>query len=182
MILLHSCCGPCSASVLPQLDLKEVKVWFYNPSIYPEPEYYRRLDAQKKVCDYFGVELIVPEYDHNEFISRVVNYIQCPECGSRCSVCFYDRFVRLGVAAKELGADTICTTLTVSPYKDSFQVLSQLYRAANICELNFIDTDFEGCSFKLPFQIYEQDYCGCEFSIPAKPIERCNKGCANCII
>ena len=49
-ILIHACCGICSA--YPILQLKELGytpvVYFYNPNIDTKVEFDRRLDAQKK--------------------------------------------------------------------------------------------------------------------------------------
>jgi len=47
-LLLNSCCGPCSTSVLEQLaEIFDVTVHFYNPNIHSSEEYGRRLEAQK---------------------------------------------------------------------------------------------------------------------------------------
>lgn len=181
MILLHSCCGPCSAAVLPQLNPKEIIVYFYNPSIYRKSEYEQRLEAQIQVCEYYKVQLIVPEYDYSEFSKSVTKYTSCPEQGSRCTICFYDRFVRTAEAAKELGIDTVATTLTVSPYKDSKQVLHQLRIAATNAGIQYLKQDFKGGTSELPFEIYEQEFCGCEYSVPAQPIQKCERNCSHCL-
>ena len=42
-LLLHSCCGPCSTSVIERLVPDyDITVFFYNPNIAPEEEYRRR--------------------------------------------------------------------------------------------------------------------------------------------
>ena len=49
-VLLHSCCGPCSSSVLEYLTRYfRVTVLWYNPNLYPEEEYFRRLETQKEL-------------------------------------------------------------------------------------------------------------------------------------
>ena len=49
-ILLHSCCGPCSSSVIELLaKYFEVTVLWYNPNLWPESEYDKRLDTQKQL-------------------------------------------------------------------------------------------------------------------------------------
>ena len=49
-LLLHSCCGPCSSSVLEYLtQFFEVSVFWYNPNIYPQEEFDRRLQAQEEL-------------------------------------------------------------------------------------------------------------------------------------
>ena len=47
-LLLHSCCAPCSSSVLEKLtQYFNVTVFYYNPNIMEESEYYKRLNEQK---------------------------------------------------------------------------------------------------------------------------------------
>ena len=47
-LLLHSCCAPCSSYVLEYLsDYFEITVFYYNPNIYPEEEYYKRVEEQQ---------------------------------------------------------------------------------------------------------------------------------------
>ncbi|MCQ2479838.1 MAG: epoxyqueuosine reductase QueH, partial [Clostridia bacterium] len=51
-LLLHSCCGPCSSYVLEVLaSYFNVDVLYYNPNIYPESEYYKRLQEQIKIIN-----------------------------------------------------------------------------------------------------------------------------------
>ena len=47
-LLLHACCGPCSSYVLEYLcNYFNITVFYYNPNIYPEDEYKRRLNELK---------------------------------------------------------------------------------------------------------------------------------------
>ena len=53
-LLLHSCCGPCSTSVLEQLaEHFLVTVLYYNPNIFPEEEYRHRVQEQKRFTESF---------------------------------------------------------------------------------------------------------------------------------
>ena len=56
-LLLHSCCGPCSTAVierlLNELNDYEILVYYYNPNIYPEEEYVKRKEEQKKYINIF---------------------------------------------------------------------------------------------------------------------------------
>ena len=46
-VLLHSCCGPCSSSVLEYLtQYFDVTLLWYNPNIYPQQEFDRRFKTQ----------------------------------------------------------------------------------------------------------------------------------------
>ena len=52
VLLLHSCCGPCSSYVLEYLtQYFYIKLFFYNPNIQPSEEYSKRLLEQKKIID-----------------------------------------------------------------------------------------------------------------------------------
>ena len=73
-ILLHACCAICSA--YPIFQLREMGyepvVYFYNPNIYPDTEYKKRLNAQKSLCEYYNCELIIEDYNQDEFFNSVI--------------------------------------------------------------------------------------------------------------
>ena len=49
-LLLHSCCAPCSSYVLEYLsEYFEITVFYYNPNIYPESEYEKRIKEQQEL-------------------------------------------------------------------------------------------------------------------------------------
>ena len=51
-LLLHSCCAPCSSYVLEYLSQYfQITVFYYNPNIYPESEYSKRIIEQQKLID-----------------------------------------------------------------------------------------------------------------------------------
>ena len=48
-LLLHSCCAPCSSYCIDYLsDYFEITILYYNPNIYPEEEYRKRVVEQKE--------------------------------------------------------------------------------------------------------------------------------------
>jgi predicted adenine nucleotide alpha hydrolase (AANH) superfamily ATPase len=58
-ILLHSCCAPCSAYVIQELQKEyNVTLFYFNPNIFPEEEYLKRLSEAKKYCKKIGVDFI----------------------------------------------------------------------------------------------------------------------------
>ena len=73
-ILLHSCCAICSGYPVEMLKNQgyEVIVYFYNPNIYPENEYYKRLEAERALCKHFGVKLIEENYNEDEFLHYII--------------------------------------------------------------------------------------------------------------
>ncbi len=53
-LLLHSCCAPCSSYVLEYLSRYfQITVLYYNPNIYPEEEYFKRVEEQKHFIHQF---------------------------------------------------------------------------------------------------------------------------------
>ena len=52
MLLLHSCCAPCSTAVIERLkDEFDITILYYNPNIFPEQEYIKRKNEQLKYID-----------------------------------------------------------------------------------------------------------------------------------
>ncbi len=96
-LLLHSCCGPCSTSVVERLiDDYDVTVYFYNPNITDLDEYERRLAAQVEFIEKFnertdidgGLKLVTVAYDPERFLDCIRGLEDEPEGGKRCAECF----------------------------------------------------------------------------------------------
>ena len=132
-LLLHSCCGPCSTYVLEYLaKYFDVTLLFYNPNIYPQEEFEKRLSAQKKVIEKISVphriDLLADEYDHTEFLREIAGFEAEPEGGSRCERCFNVRLKRTAEIARKGGFDVFATTLSVSPHKNA-ELLNRIGKA-----------------------------------------------------
>ena len=51
-LLLHSCCAPCSSYVLEYLsEYFDITIFYYNPNISPEEEFYKRVSEQKRLIN-----------------------------------------------------------------------------------------------------------------------------------
>ena len=51
-LLLHSCCAPCSSYCLEYLsNYFRITVFYYNPNIYPEDEYHKRVKEQRRFIE-----------------------------------------------------------------------------------------------------------------------------------
>ena len=49
-LFLHACCAPCSSYVLEYLsEYFEITVFYYNPNIFPESEFEKRIHEQEKL-------------------------------------------------------------------------------------------------------------------------------------
>lgn len=175
-LLLHSCCGPCSSYCLTYLkDFFDITVLYYNPNIYPEEEYNKRLSEQRRLIeDYMeGVKLMTLPYDHSEFTEHVKGYENEREGGRRCERCFRLRLMKTAQTAAAGGFDYFGTTLTVSPHKNA-QVINRVgeeIKEELTISPSWLYSDFKkkggyGQSIELSrkYGLYRQNYCGCEFA------------------
>lgn len=175
-LLLHSCCGPCSTSVLELLsDYFKVTLLYYNPNIYPSEEYYKRLEEQKKVLEKvngrFEIKFLEGRYDPAEYFDAVKGVEQLPEGSQRCFNCYELRLKEAAQFAKDLNMDYFATTLSVSPYKNA-QIINELgEKIANEYGVKHLPNDFKkkdgykkSVELSKDWNIYRQDYCGCPFS------------------
>ena len=127
-VVLLSCCAPCSAGAIRQLAEKQIDniddfiVLFYNPNIFPESEYTKRMQEQIKYCESLGVKYAVLEYDHDAWRDAIRGFENEPERGARCSLCFEYRFRRAVKFARENGYNAIASVLGVSRHKNQTQV------------------------------------------------------------
>ena len=101
-LLLHSCCAPCSSYVLEYLSQYfEVTVFYYNPNIYPESEYTKRVLEQQKLISEMRfkhpVTFIAGNYDSEKFYNMARGLEDVKEGGERCFKCYE---LRLREAAK----------------------------------------------------------------------------------
>lgn len=179
-LLLHSCCGPCSTSVIERLvDEFNVTVFFYNPCITDEEEYRRRREAQIQFIEQFNEEnagrcrIVFREGDYcpGAFFEATAGLGNEPEGGARCEVCFRQRLEKTAAAACISGADYFGTTLTVSPHKD-YKLISEIGRELALkYGLSFLDRDFKkkdgfarSIQLSRKYSLYRQNYCGCKYS------------------
>lgn len=175
-VLLHSCCGPCSSSVLEFLtEHFEVSILWYNPNIYPEAEFEKRLETQREVLEKMGfadkVKLVPTPWSSADYYAVTPGLENEPEGGKRCPECFRLRLRKCAQTAKELGYDYFCTTLTVSRHKDAVLINALGEEIAAELGIKWLVSDFkkkdgENRSVELSEKlgIYRQLYCGCEFS------------------
>lgn len=176
-VLLHSCCGPCSSSVLEYLTRYfDVTLLWYNPNLYPQEEFDRRFRAQTEIIEKMGlaerVSILAEPRKSEDYYARIKGLEDEPEGGKRCEACFRLRLCECARLAKHYGFDYFCTTLTVSRHKDAELINAlgeELGRAVGVAWLpsDFKKRDGENRSVELSEKhgIYRQLYCGCEFSL-----------------
>ena len=177
-ILLHSCCGPSSSSVLELLSKYfDVTVLWYNPNLYPEAEYDKRLETQKQLIDAIaedGVQakLLVEPWRSEDYFSRIKGLENEPEEGKRCLECFKIRLEETARIASERGFEWFCTTLTVSSRKDAVAINAIGREAEAKYGVKWLPSEFkkrEGNHRSIilseKYGLYRQEYCGCVFSL-----------------
>jgi hypothetical protein len=175
-LLLHSCCAPCSSYVIEYLSQYfEITVFYYNPNIYPEDEYFKRVDEQTRFINsiptHHPVTLIVGEYKPEDFYSAVKGLEQLPEGSERCFACYRLRLEAAARAAESVGAEWFTTTLSISPYKNAAKLNEISTELSNIYNVKSLPADFKkrggykrSVELSAEYGLYRQDYCGCVFS------------------
>ena len=176
-LLLQCCCAPCSSAVLEQLkEFFTVKLYYYNPNIYPEAEYEKRkaqFDILLKAKDRVGDVKTVPSvYEPGKFEDAVKGLEKEKEGGARCEKCFVLRLDETARKAKEIGADYFCTTLTVSPHKDSRLLNKTGLEIQEKYGVKYLVSDFKkkegykrSTELSKELGLYRQNYCGCRYSM-----------------
>ena len=175
-LLLQSCCGPCSSSVLEYLrQYFEVTVLYYNPNIQPLAEYEKRLQTQQQLIAAMCPEVPLLElgWDGESFAQAARGLESEPEGGRRCTVCFALRLERTAREAAQRGFQYFTTTLTVSPHKDAQRINPIGQMLGEKYGVRWLPSDFkkrEGYKRSIQlsgeYGLYRQDYCGCLFSRP----------------
>lgn len=171
-LLLHSCCGPCSTTVLTLLvEFFDITVLYYNPNIEPMAEYEHRKKEQIRFIKEFNnehINFMDCDYNNQDFRRKVQGLEQEREGGARCAVCFKLRLNYTASLAKKENFDYFGTTLTVSPHKNS-DVINKI---GSLLEkeygVKYLYSDFKkkdgykkSVEISKKYNLYRQDYCGC---------------------
>ena len=135
-LLLHSCCAPCSSYVLEYLsNYFDITVFYYNPNIFPESEYTKRiLEQQMLIGEMKGkhpISFVAGNYDREKFyelaISPMKNAEKLNTIGAKIGEKYGVKYLQSDFKKK-------------NGYKRSIELSNE-------------------------FGLYRQDYCGCEFSV-----------------
>jgi len=176
-VLLHSCCGPCSSSVLEYLtNYFDVTLLWYNPNLYPGEEFELRFKTQVEIIEKMNladkVIVMAEPWKNEDYEKRVKGLENEPEGGKRCEECFKVRLMETARLCKQYGYDYFTTTLSVSRHKDAVLINSVGEETAKAFGVNWLPSDFkkhdgENRSVELSEQygIYRQVYCGCRYSL-----------------
>ena len=173
-LLLHSCCGPCSTTVLSFLEKYfDIIVYYYNPNIEPIEEYEKRKNEQIRFIKEFNkpsITFLEGLYENDKFRECSKGLENELEGGARCVSCFKLRLEKTALKAKELNCDYFGTTLTVSPHKNS-KIINEIGKhLEEKYNIKFLYSDFKkkdgykkSIILSKEYNLYRQDYCGCLF-------------------
>lgn len=175
-LLLHACCAPCSSACLEYLNGNfEITVFYYNPNISPKAEFEKRLFEEKRLVLEMplsgNIKVIEGEYNYNDFLEAVKGLESAPEGGERCFKCYRLRLEKTARLAKEQGFDYFCTTLSVSPLKNSQRINEIGEEIAEKYGVKWLPSDFKkkegykrSIELSKQYGLYRQNFCGCVFS------------------
>lgn len=175
-LLLHSCCAPCSSYVLEYLSSYfEITVFYYNPNIYPESEYTKRiLEQQMLISDMKAkhpIAFMAGNYDRDRFyeIARGMEHLK--EGGERCLKCYALRLRESAELAAKGAFDYFTTTLSISPLKNADRLNEIGAALGKKYGVEYLQSDFKkkngykrSIELSREYGLYRQNYCGCEFS------------------
>lgn len=147
-LLLHSCCAPCSSYTIEYLsEYFNITVLYYNPNISPLEEYEKRKAEQIRLIDTMKtknkVEFEDCDYSGTDFEKIAEGYENCREGGERCFRCYRLRLEKTAQLAKDRGFDYFCTTLSISPLKNSQKINETGYALEKEYGVSWLPSDFK---------------------------------------
>lgn len=176
-LLLHSCCAPCSSYVLEYLSRYfKITVFYYNPNIYPEEEFYKRRSEQERFISQLPaknpIDFMGTEHMSEDFYRAVKGLEHIREGGERCFACYRLRLEESAVAARDMSADYFTTTLSISPMKNAVKLNEIGGELGDKYGVKYLFSDFKkrngykrSTELSREYGIYRQNYCGCVFSL-----------------
>lgn len=175
-LLLHSCCAPCSTLCIERLKNHfDLTVFYYNPNMSDLEEYTKRKDEQIKYINHLNslgenIKFVELGFLQEDFKKIARGHEGDKEGGARCYLCYQLRLKKTFEYACSHNYDYFCTTLSVSPYKNS-EWLNQIGLSLQTPKTKWLPSDFkkrDGYKISRTLaraqNLYEQNYCGCEYS------------------
>ena len=175
-LLLHSCCAPCSSNCIEVLSKYfMVTVFYYNPNIYPEEEYRKRVAEQQKFIEKlpvkYPIHFVEGAYEKERFYEMAKGMEKVPEGGERCFKCYRLRMEEAARLAQKDNYDYFTTTLSISPLKNAEKINEIGEELAEIYKVPHLPSDFKkkngykrSIELSHEYDLYRQNYCGCAFS------------------
>ena len=179
-LLLHSCCAPCSSYVLEYLSKHfEITVFYYNPNIFPESEYTKRILEQQTLIGEmkYPESFIAGNYDKEKFYEMAKGLEHLKEGKERCFKCYALRLEETARLAREGEFDYFTTTLSSSPMKNADKLNEIGTMLGRKYGVEYLQSDFKkkngykrSIELSKEYDLYRQDYCGCVYSMQERKI------------
>jgi predicted adenine nucleotide alpha hydrolase (AANH) superfamily ATPase len=175
-LLLHACCALCSSYVLEYIsEYFLIDVYFYNPNISSKDEYQQRafellrLVKEKEFPN--PINVIIEEYNPEEFYEIAHGLEACEEGGKRCFECYKLRLEQTAEKALIGKYDYFTTTLSISPLKNAKKLNEIGADLQHDYGIHYLFSDFKkkdgykrSIELSKEYNLYRQHYCGCIFS------------------
>lgn len=175
IVLLHTCCAPCSSAIIEALLHGGITpvIYYCNPNIYPQEEYEIRKDECTRYARSLGLEIIDADYDHEDWLAQIKGLEEEQERGGRCLKCFRIRLLRTAEYAHKRGIKVITTTLASSRWKSLEQINEAgCWACSQMDGVIWWDRNWRKGGLQerrlqiiKEYDFYNQQYCGCEFSM-----------------
>ena len=154
----------------------QITVLYYNPNIYPDEEYKKRVAEQKEFIERFPaknrISFIEGRFNKEDFYAMAKGSEDVPEGGERCFACYEMRLREAAEYAKRLGMDYFTTTLSISPLKNAAKLNEIGLKLEEEYDVHYLLSDFKkkngyqrSVELSHEYGMYRQDYCGCVFSM-----------------
>ncbi|HET6514420.1 MAG TPA: epoxyqueuosine reductase QueH [Thermodesulfovibrionales bacterium] len=162
------CCSNCALYPMKSLLKRgiDVKGFWFNPNIYPLPEYEERLNSLGSLEKFWGLDIEYEEhYGFEDFLGRIGG-----PGDNRCLRCYAMRLEETAKAARKMNLDGFTTSLLVSPYQQFDAIAEMGKELGKRYALPFYLEDFRvGYRESIPLSrelgLYRQKYCGCVYSV-----------------
>ena len=176
VLLLHSCCAPCSSAVIEKLTpYFHLRIFYYNPNIAEAEEYDKRAAELIRFAEAFpavhSLTCSIAPYAPEDYLQAVAGHEEDPEGGDRCGICFRLRLMAAALEAKRTGADFFTTTLSISPLKNAQRLNAIGREISEETGVPYLFSDFKkkdgykrSLELSEEYHLYRQNYCGCIFS------------------
>jgi len=161
------CCSNCSLYPLKSLLSHglDVKGLWFNPNIFPRPEYERRLVSLQDLQRLWHIDVeYVDEYGSEDFMRTLGS-----SRDNRCMRCYAVRLEETAKTAKKMNLRGFTTSLLVSPYQKFDSIVNVGKEMEKRYSIPFYVEDFRvGYRDNIPLSrelgLYRQKYCGCMYS------------------
>lgn len=153
----------------------KITVFYYNPNIYPDEEYFHRVKEQQSLISRmplkYPIAFIEGDYEKEKFYEMARGLEKVPEGGERCFKCYELRLTKTAELAACQGFDYFCTTLSISPLKNAEKLNEIGSCLAKAYSVAWLPSDFKkkngykrSIELSAEYGLYRQNYCGCVFS------------------